>query len=148
MDYPYSREFLEKITLAPVDCEKFTHGNAEKPLKTARTRLTMATCELCFPPIFPTHETNVSLVMGSYLQIGILPPVAMRRPLYQFAKRPAITNAECAWSAASGRSFSILRHVSSPPFQFRIMRPTDLMEDVARDLKETDAAVANMLEVR
>jgi hypothetical protein len=28
----------------------------------------------------PTHETNVSLAMGSYLQIGIHPPVAMRRP--------------------------------------------------------------------
>jgi len=40
VDYPYSpneagREFLEKITLAPVDCEKFTHGNAEKLLKIA-----------------------------------------------------------------------------------------------------------------
>jgi predicted TIM-barrel fold metal-dependent hydrolase len=38
VDYPYSpneagREFLEKITLAPVDFEKFTHGNAEKLLK-------------------------------------------------------------------------------------------------------------------
>ena len=40
VDYPYSpneagREFLEKITLAPVDCEKFTHANAEKLLKIA-----------------------------------------------------------------------------------------------------------------
>jgi predicted TIM-barrel fold metal-dependent hydrolase len=40
VDYPYSpneagREFLEKITLAPVDCEKFTHGNAEKLMKIA-----------------------------------------------------------------------------------------------------------------
>ena len=40
VDYPYSpneagREFLEKITLAPVDREKFTHGNAEKLLKIA-----------------------------------------------------------------------------------------------------------------
>ena len=38
VDYPYSpneegRAFLEKITLAPVDFEKFTHGNAEKLLK-------------------------------------------------------------------------------------------------------------------
>ena len=38
MDYPYSpneagREFLDKITLAPPDFEKFTHGNAEKLLK-------------------------------------------------------------------------------------------------------------------
>ena len=40
VDYPYSpneagREFLERITLAPVDFEKFTHGNAEKLLKIA-----------------------------------------------------------------------------------------------------------------
>jgi len=40
VDYPYSpngagRECLEKITLAPVDCEKFTRGNAEKLLKVA-----------------------------------------------------------------------------------------------------------------
>lgn len=40
VDYPYApneagRGFLEKITLAPVDFEKFTHGNAEKLLKIA-----------------------------------------------------------------------------------------------------------------
>ena len=37
VDYPYApneagRGFLEKITLAPVDFEKFTHGNAERLL--------------------------------------------------------------------------------------------------------------------